>query len=732
MILNLSAWDGWALTGGNYNAFIIDAQPLLTPGDPVWTEIAGNFPALTGKRYAGGFLAIQLVYTDALANKHLREAEIRRRFPVRDQAPIVYKRLVATDSYDSNTAWYVDATPISVVPEQNSTIIVLALKYPAWTISSPTTANWLITDTGVPTRTTFTIKGDYGRPRFAITPTTPLTTNGYDFIEFRDVQPPSPTIVLGNYPLEIGNSINISALLRDNANKVLINLGGGINDSQTTIPYDNPTGSIGTTGTGMIDNEQITWTGKTGTTSGNLTGVTRGANDSTPATHADNATIYKSIVKWNGDDFQVLVDGVPVPRHFGNWNTTALKIWVVLPWSPRINMTLLTAIDSSSDISEIEIKNTPNNVALLTALVSYGGQSGIMKIGSEYFTYTGIDITNRKLTGVVRGALDSTRAAHVTASIVVWIQHNITLMYGNLNAESWTQDDSLKPMFNLDTSTNTSWVYTEFRDRDALGRAASWIPTRFYSKLLSSGVYTGSHGVNANPATEIGMRIADKLVSNVWYSENATMEWELFCAAGVSNINSITGATYRANTDFPANVRVERSVNGNDWVTVLTVSSPGSAATWTAYAPANQAITSSQHVRIYMDGTLKAAANNYAAFELQGVTIVPTSANVPVVTSGSAYSNYTLDARITNVTTGEWLRVTWPMRINQTIYVDCDARTCTYADGSPCPVSIFLSTDRVDWLNFVYGTTGGNVLQWDQIGTQGVTNAIRVYDKVGI
>jgi len=59
--------------------------------------------------------------------------------------------------------------------------------------------------------------------------------------------------------------------------------------STSTVMYLNSIGGFATTGTGSIENEQITWSGvSTGTTS--LTGLTRGANSSTAAAHTATTT----------------------------------------------------------------------------------------------------------------------------------------------------------------------------------------------------------------------------------------------------------------------------------------------------------------------------------------------------------------------------------------------------------------------------------------------------------
>lgn len=66
-------------------------------------------------------------------------------------------------------------------------------------------------------------------------------------------------------------------------------LNGAINNAVTTITVDDTT-YFPSTGTLLIDSEQITYSGKTSTT---FTGCTRGANSTTAASHSDNAAVYE-------------------------------------------------------------------------------------------------------------------------------------------------------------------------------------------------------------------------------------------------------------------------------------------------------------------------------------------------------------------------------------------------------------------------------------------------------
>jgi hypothetical protein len=67
-------------------------------------------------------------------------------------------------------------------------------------------------------------------------------------------------------------------------------LNNGIDASQTTITLDS-VWQFPTSGTLLIGTEQITYTG-TSTSSNQITGCGRGANGTTAAIHADNATVY--------------------------------------------------------------------------------------------------------------------------------------------------------------------------------------------------------------------------------------------------------------------------------------------------------------------------------------------------------------------------------------------------------------------------------------------------------
>ena len=103
--------------------------------------------------------------------------------------------------------------------------------------------------------------------------------------------------VIAEYELNIGLDIFVSATGWGagrwggfSTNAAVDYLNGGINASVTTITVDATTG-FDTAGLLLIDQELITYTGKTAT---DFTGCTRGTNGTTAASHNDNTTVYNA------------------------------------------------------------------------------------------------------------------------------------------------------------------------------------------------------------------------------------------------------------------------------------------------------------------------------------------------------------------------------------------------------------------------------------------------------
>jgi hypothetical protein len=637
------------------------------------------------------------------------------------------KTLIAKDGNNSDKQWQMSVKP-TLPPailggQRREMVVTLLADNPYWESVTENSNVWNISATGA--TNSITPGGNVeALPTYQIKPTGARgAPRGFAYQKFYAIDNPI-SLPLVNYPLDITDGgLNTAALIADNANKAQINDAAGITAGANTIPYDTVTGTLPSVGTAMIENEQIRWTGKTGTASGNLTGVTRGINGTTAATHADNVEIKVSKMQADGGDIRVYVDGVEVDHWLaasGSYviNGATTQIWTNLNLAPKINLTLGTAIAASGAITTITFADTAANRAALALLPDYK----MLIIGDEVFTYTTRNLEQLKVTGVTRAAKGSAEAAHAAGDSVRFVEHEIWLMFGDIDATARVTDDTRKPILNLVTSTNTSWVYAEFADEARL-RSGIWYGTAVVTLNYDTRIYGGNQGVDANPFAEMGMRVKSTTNgANLIPSVYGMLTWTLYQPVGVTNI-SHSGEGYRTTAVWPP-VVFEVSDKTTDrsrlWTPIRTFTSPGSASSWTAWGTHSDALGATyRQLRYRMEGP--SGAGGEAAFEAGDVTLTLASARAPVITPQTEMTNtYHVLGRLTNNQTGDYIDIDYVMVVNQTLEIDTYDKVVTYTgDGSRQPNAIKFSSKRDEWLPLEAGVA--NQLQFDDTNTGNVT-----------
>lgn len=419
----------------------------------------------------------------------------------------------------------------------------------------------------------------------------------------------------------------------------------------------------------------------------------------------------------SGNDVMVMLDGTYTDRWLGYWNQATSRIWINLNLSPKIELPLLGTIAGSGGITQITFKKSTANLKLMKRLPSAGC---FYSVRGEAFTYTGVDLKNYKVTGVTRNCkgLAAGMQAHSDGDIFRWIEHDVWLVYGWASATAPVIDNTKQPIFNLDTSTNTSWVYAAFADAAQL-RSGILKSMVISSKGGNSQIYTGSQGAqNVDPATYAGMQMLDWQNGTTWQAENASMEWRLSHPFGITTVTS-TGDKYRNSSSWPSAVGLQYSNNGKNWSTSWNEASPASASSWTSWTHNAVALGATYlFIRWFFSGGLAAVASGEADFDINGITVTLDSTQTPIVTATGEQANYHLNCTITNTTTGQWISLTLPMGLNNGLTVDCTNKLVTYADGSNCMAAIDWSSVRDEWLDL---QPGANVLQYDDVGTTAVT-----------
>jgi len=714
MKLTVSTYNGTNINDGtNYIAYFPEGSIFKQPDvEAVEIERSNKEPVYSGQIIQSGHTIPLCIIMKGTIRDQIDD--LRALINTKAVEPV---SLVCTD--ESSVSWYINVKPVGQ-PEIDGQMItfLLSVSDTFWRASTNTTDSWSITTTG----STHAISNGghlVTKPTFLITPGT-AGGHGLTYAIFSQVRE-RYVKEFKKYPLDVANaSFDSAALLSSESHYVLINNGSGITADATTIDIDGAVGTLGTSGTAMIETEQISFTGNSGS---QLTGVTRGINGSTAATHADDTPIKKSTIQYSGDDVRVFIDGIDVNRWFGDWNTATTTVWVNIDLKPKVQMTLRTAIADSGSVSTIDFAHTTTTTSMLKKMPS----QGIVVIDDERFTYTSIFPSAWKLDGVTRAAKDSSMAAHTAGDICYWIEHDIWICYGNADIEAKENDDYVKPIITLDSSSNTVWDYTEFFDFWLL-RSGIWKPSVLKTSNTTDPTntthfYTDDADADADPATTMGMAIMSFQSGTIWKAESGIVIWSLNNPAGFVHVQAANGEKYRYATSWASTCVLQKSTTGSTWSAVWsTEATPTSAQTWQDWSNskdwASESVKTYYYLRFYLGGTSAASANNAYYYDVEAITLELNSSQVPLVTLGSSGGSYHLLSKITNTTTSEWIEIDFRLPLNTGVTINCEDKKILGPDGDRYDKVIKFSSRRQEWLDI---RAGSNVLQFDDAGTAGVT-----------
>lgn len=393
----------------------------------------------------------------------------------------------------------------------------------------------------------------------------------------------------------------------------------------------------------------------------------------------------------DGDDLRVYVNGVEVDRWLDDINTNNTSVWVNLDWSGDIPLILNGAHDISQTTFYIDwdISNMPSE--------------GIILIDSELVTYTGKNNQEKKFTGCTRGAKGSTAATHTNGTTVYWVQHEIWLLYGNSALSAPDTDDNYKPMFELATSLNTTWDYDNFLEDDGL-RTGSWI----FALTSPISSYGGDHGANADPWVEIGLEANGRRPSSGHWGRVY-----IYNPAGITNANFQNGEKY---IDDELNewgtAKIESSPDGSNWGVEYIIPVPTTKETWQAWSDNTVLTSGSKYVGFWMENM-----DEDAWLECADVTLTITDPFTHTI--GSEIANYQLAFTLTNNTTGDAIKIDFPLLVDEELEIDTDEKTVVYLteNSNQFQALTLVGGARRDWLKL---QPGNNTIQYDEIGLAAV------------
>lgn len=409
----------------------------------------------------------------------------------------------------------------------------------------------------------------------------------------------------------------------------------------------------------------------------------------------DTAALTTAKMQADGDDLRVLVNGAERDRWLGNMDTTTTRVWVNLEFAANVEMTLAAAIASGGSVDSITVNQNLYGLA----------NSGIVQIGSEFFTYTGVDGINKTLTGVERATHFSSAAAHSVGDSVIWIQHEVYIIYGNATATAPITNDAYKPMFDLDTSTNGSWIYTDFFEAGAQ-RAGAWRKEVVEGSIQTPLFYGDNQGPVIEPATtfaELGV---------VALGAYPYASWGIFRLAnpcGVTAANFTNGEQWAGALSGTTAEIVYYPASTNQAQAIYEIPQPPATHAWQSWSR-NQTITAA-NVGVGLSVRTPGSLATMRKVEAADVTLTLDSNKTPVVTPGSEQGGYQLNLTLTTlgIQTAEFgglqLNINFMMEVGQTLRVDTYNKTVTYLkdNSNQAQAITLLGAIRRDWWPLVGG-----------------------------
>lgn len=446
---------------------------------------------------------------------------------------------------------------------------------------------------------------------------------------------------------------------------------------------------------------------------------TRQMMDLTPSGWDTATLIAGGDMEADGRDIVVTVNGVAQPRWFTGINTADTHVWtyVSAPFYPQL--VLKTALDSSTTPSTIQIQFADSE------LPSFSKTPCCLLLGTELVTYTELQAweyvpnstdPNRQklwiLSGITRGAYNTTKAAHLVGSEVHQVHNEIWVSWGDPDATVPDEALNEKPAFNLELSSNDQWVFdNQFSVEDATSPLGwSKTPYRYgpgltYTKAENDGI---SEANDSDPWEVLGMLLKSiQSGSTVLNDVTSKPAWKVSTQSGFSHVY-YEGQRYRSGSQGGV-LTVGYQKSGGVYYGVQVIDSPVAAETWEPFSGEFDFPVSYHGVfLVWFTGALGTTLP--LPFALAEIThleldmLYPPSIFIPTTIAPS--TGYVLSGYIENEENGH--RITFlnvQMQVDDILTIDCVNMEATLSDGRDArPYLQFNGTVREEWMELLGGS----------------------------
>jgi hypothetical protein len=400
-----------------------------------------------------------------------------------------------------------------------------------------------------------------------------------------------------------------------------------------------------------------------------------------------------------------------------------------------------TALNNSTTPSTIDVVYNAANYATMQRIPG----SGRLYIDTEEFSYTSKTVTGTTLTfnGISRELRRSSIAIHNVGATIKWIPYDISVLYDNSAATAMVMDDTRKPIINLATSTNSSFVYAYFLGTGSNGslRAGSWriAEISYTANNLEAPVfpyYCDEYDLTLpDPAEVMGTRVNTVMNRNGIKSSGwGYIKWEYASGDQITEVSSNGKKyvydnvnSYTFNLAFHANDPNPRGGGVLKWLesTITT------ADTWEAWTHNNVAIQAgiySVRFQALMDvplGGVGRDLDNNVMCEVSDATLA--FSTKPTITTRTYIETLKIDAVVTNSTTSQYINISFPLQTQKTLVIETDPNNPSAKVDGQIVSGISPNTHRTNWLPL---RPGDNTLTFTANSTGNITCTVKWRDRI--
>lgn len=743
----VQTFDGHAINDGiHYRSYIDSNVTALPQGRSVVADVDFDFPVFVGVEKQSRTFSLHILLVNSGGFQE-RMTELKTWFNTQEGKE---QYLVATFEEDRRIA----CRPVSLEWKKGHVIVALEAYSPYWESNEEEVVTFLVDsdgDSGVVTN-----RGNIATvPEIEVELTAePVNT----WFWRRNVLVTNwSSNQLTNYPLELTGGWDTAALVANAAKATQIDDGDGIADDATTITVDSTAGFYGR-GLICIESEQIFYASKDethflgcergvgGTTAAahadddavyqsemcadgrdvqiELDGKVvshwwgAGMGEAKGPNHSDSRlwVVIPSLIKRSPDnkdgyllnisaDYakgQVVtvsstVSGYPGANLVDDksstfWKANAATGWatVKLYYTESINRVLVFHPNSTDAPKNFTIQTSPDNVTYTTQVTVTNNTV------KNAYTVHDFDTVRARYIKLNVTALQGGTKCTVCTMSVYYAQPRLAIKYGNWDVPEYTENLDTKPMFDLVTSSNTTWDYKDFIDDRYPNRAMQWIPYQYQATASKFRKYaTSKDGEDADPAAVLGIAAASAAPFHDAYKLYHPCGITKIVHSGFTKMNTAY-RTWRLGTIDAKNVTVLNKYENTT----------NSANAWTAYGPVTTNISpTALTVFFYFFHKATTTSLNYA--ETTDATLTLTSVpSVTLTALNTPNTIYQMVCQLENKANQQRLDLNGIVTLDAPIIVDCSKFTVidkTTKANKLSMLSIPSGSTRIPWMELVPG-----------------------------